>query len=333
MPYIQLTSEERYVIYHLKIYGLSLREIARRLKRSHSTISREIKRNGPLISSWVYWHQSAHQQALKRRKQARHYRRYDVTLLVDYVKQALHKQWSPDVIVAKLQKDHPEDSGMRVSIDTIYRWVYRDATLGGQLFSYLTRCHKKRRKQRPYGTGRGLIAGRISIHARPEQVATRQRFGDWEGDTVEGAKGSGNITTHVERKSRYLIAGKAINKTAVVTAKVAVTAFKRVPKALRHTLTLDNGREFARFKDIEKETGLTVYFADPYSAWQRGCNENTNGLLRRYFPKGMDFRKVTERMLAEAVKKLNHRPRKCLDYRTPHEVFQEAIRLSGAVAI
>jgi transposase, IS30 family len=331
MSYVQLTSEERYVIYHLKIYGLSLREIARRLERSHSTISRELKRNGPLVSSWVYWHQRAHQQALQRRKQARHYRRHHIAALVDYVTHGLHTQWSPDVIVAKLQRDYPDDAHMRVSIETIYRWVYRDAALGGRLFHCLTRCHKKRRKQRLTGTGRGLIPGRISIHARPELVDTRQRFGDWEGDTVEGAKGSGHITTHVERKSRYLLAGKLINKTATVTAKVATTAFKHVPKELRHTLTLDNGREFARFKDIEKETGLTVYFADPYSAWQRGCNENTNGLLRRYFPKGMDFRRVTEKLLAEAVKKLNHRPRKCLDYRTPHEVFQDAV--SGAVAM
>jgi len=331
MSYVQLTSEERYVIYHLKLYRLSLREIGRRLGRSHTTISREIKRNGPIISSWVYWHQGAHEQALKRRKQPRHYRRHAHAPLVSYVEQSLRAEWSPDVITAKLKMDYPNDIRMRVSIETVYRWVYRDASQGGQLFSCLCRCHKKRRRQHRYGTGRGLIPGRVSIHLRPDLVATRQRFGDWEGDTVEGAKGSGNITTHVERKSRYLIAGKLINKTATVTAQAATAAFRRIPKALRHTLTLDNGREFARFHDIEKDTGLTVYFADPYSAWQRGTNENTNGLLRRYFPKGMDFKDVTEKSLADAVKKLNHRPRKCLGYRTPHDVFQEARR--GAVAM
>ena len=190
----------------------------------------------------------------------------------------------------------------------------------------MCRSHKKRRRQRRYGTGRGLIPGRVSIDKRPDLVATRQRFGDWEGDTVEGAKGSGHITTHVERKSRYLIAAKLTNKAAAVTATAVTSAFRRIPKALRHTLTLDNGKEFARFRDIEKHTGLTVYFADPYSAWQRGTNENTNGLLRRYFPKGLDFRNITQETLASAVKKLNHRPRKCLDYQTPHEVFQEARR-------
>jgi len=331
MSYVQLTSEERYVIYHLKLYRLSLREIGRRLGRSHTTISRELKRNGPVFSTWKYWHQGAHQQAMQRRKLPRHYRRHGHEPLLRYVEQRLRNEWSPDVIAAKLEMEYPNDTKMRVSIETIYRWVYRDASQGGTLFNCLRRCHKKRRRQRHYGTGRGLIPGRVSIHLRPELVATRQRFGDWEGDTVEGAKGSGHITTHVERKSRYLISGKLENKTAAETTKTATKAFRRIPRKLRLTLTLDNGKEFAGYKEIEKGTGLTVYFADPYSAWQRGTNENTNGLLRRYFPKGMDFRNVTEKTLAKAVKKLNHRPRKCLDYRTPHEVFMEAKR--GAVAM
>ena len=329
MPYVQLTSEERYVIYHLKLFKLSLREIARRLGRHHSTISRELSRNGPPVPTWVYWHEGAHQQALQRRRQPRHHRRRSHTPLVHYVEQSLRAERSPDVIAARLKMDYPDDDRMRVSIETVYRWVYRDARRGGPLFSYLCRSHKKRRRQRRYGTGRGLIPGRISIDERPDLVATRQRFGDWEGDTVEGAKGSGHITTHVERKSRYLIAARLNNKTAKVTADAVTRAFKRIPKTLRHTLTLDNGKEFARFSDIEKDTGLVIYFADPYSAWQRGTNENTNGLLRRYFPKGADFSNVTEKMLASVVKKLNHRPRKCLGYRTPHEVFQEARR--GAV--
>lgn len=326
MPYVQLTLEERYVIYHLKLFKLSLREIARRLGRHHTTISREIQRNGPVFPTWVYWHEGAHQQALQRRKQPRHYRRHDHEPLVSYVEQSLRAERSPDVIAARLKMDYPENTEMRVSVETIYRWVYRDAQQGGQLFNFLCRCHKKRRRQRRYGTGRGLIPGRVGIDERPDLVATRQRFGDWEGDTVEGAKGSGHITTHVERKSRYLIAAKLANKTAAATATAVTAVFKRIPKTLRHTLTLDNGKEFARFSEIEKDTGLTIYFADPYSAWQRGANENTNGLLRRYFPKGSDFRNVTRKTLASAVKKLNHRPRKCLGYRTPHEVFQEAKR-------
>ncbi|MDP1644481.1 MAG: IS30 family transposase [Thiobacillus sp.] len=156
---------------------------------------------------------------------------------------------------------------------------------------------QKRRRQRRHGTGRGLIPGRISIDERPELVASRQRFGDWEGDTVGGEKGSGLITTHVERKSRYLIAAKLSKKTAAVIAAAVSTTFRRVPKTLRHTLTLDNGKDFAHFKQIETATGLAIYFADPYSAWQRGTNEITNGLLRRYFPKDSDFRNGTEETL------------------------------------
>lgn len=329
MSYVQLTSEERYVIYHLKLFKLSLREIARRLGRHHTTISREIQRNGPAFPTWVYWHEGAHQQALERRRLPRHYRRHAHEPLVRYVEQSLRAERSPDVIAARLKMEYPDDIEMRVSIETVYRWVYRDAHQGGQLFNFLCRSHKKRRRQRRLGTGRGLIPGRISIDERPDLVAARQRFGDWEGDTVEGAKGSGHITTHVERKSRYLIAAKLANKTAAVTATAITAAFRRIPRTLRHTLTLDNGKEFAHFSEIEKGTGLAVYFADPYSAWQRGTNENTNGLLRRYFPKGSDFRNVTQETLASAVKKLNHRPRKCLGYRTPHEVFHEAKR--GAV--
>lgn len=331
MSYTHLTLKERYVIYHLRLCRLSIREIASRLQRAHTTISREIQRNRRVLSGVAYVDEFAHQQALLRRKQARHHRRHGDKHLVAYVDKRLQSHWSPDVIVAKLAQDYPDNLQMRVSIETIYRWVYQDAANGGVLYQCLTRCHHKRRHQHRYGACRGLIPGRVSIHLRPETVNQKQRVGDWEGDSVEGAKGTGLITTHVERKSRYLIAGKLANKTAAITSKVTCDAFRRIPKALRKTLTLDNGKEFAQFKSIEKQTGLSIYFADPYSAWQRGCNENTNGLLRRYFPKGMDFRQVTEKNLAEVVKKLNHRPRKCLNYQTPHEVFFNAKR--GALAM
>lgn len=331
MSYTHLTLKERYVIYHLQLCRLSIREIARRLQRAHTTISREIQRNRRLVSSVAYVDEFAHQQALLRRKQARHHRRQADKHLVDHVRQRLQAHWSPDVIVAKLTQDYPNNHRMRVSIETIYRWVYQEAAQGGGLYQCLPRCHHKRRRQHRYGACRGLIPGCTSIHLRPDAVLQKQHYGDWEGDTVEGAKGTGLITTHVERKSRYLIAGKLMNKTAAITSAVTCAAFKRIPKALRQTLTLDNGKEFAQFKQIEKQTGLSIYFADPYSAWQRGCNENTNGLLRRYFPKGMDFRQVTEKSLAQVVKKLNHRPRKCLNYQTPHEIFFNAKRGAHAM--
>jgi IS30 family transposase len=164
------------------------------------------------------------------------------------------------------------------------------------------------------------------IDQRPSIVDMRERFGDWEGDTLEGKQGSGGLATHVERKCRYLIAGKLPDKKAATMTQQSITSFRKTPRILRQTLTVDNGKEFSNFKELEKRTGLKVYFADPYAAWQRGTNENTNGLLRQYFPKGTDFRTISDKDVAIVVKKLNNRPRKCLNYQTPHEVFSQALR-------
>jgi IS30 family transposase len=331
MPYTHLTQEERYVISHLTCAGFSLREIARRINRHHATISRELKRNRPEYDCTVYWYDWSHPKALKRRHKARHHRRRSSQRLVNYVERKLKADWSPEIIAEKLRIDYPDDEKMRVSHETIYRWIYLEARGGGTLYHHLRRRRKKRRRQKRYGSGRRFIPGRVSISERPTIVETRQRFGDWEGDTIEGKKSTGYVATHVERKSRYLIAAKLNNKTAESLTIQSTKAFRRIPKKMRQTLTVDNGKEFSRFKELEDKTGLTVYFADPYSAWQRGTNENTNGLLRQYFQKGSDFRKISEEDLAFAVKKLNHRPRKCLDYRCPHEEFWQIS--SGALAI
>ncbi|MDD3847450.1 MAG: IS30 family transposase [Syntrophorhabdaceae bacterium] len=148
---------------------------------------------------------------------------------------------------------------------------------------------------------------------------------------MEGGKGSGGLATHVERRCRYLIAARLNDKKAATMTQQSIRSFRKVPRAFRHTLTVDNGKEFSRFKELEAKTGLTVYFADPYSAWQRGTNENTNGLLRQYFPKGTDFRSISDKEIAMAVKKINNRPRKCLNYQTPHEVYFHALRAGGAL--
>jgi IS30 family transposase len=189
--------------------------------------------------------------------------------------------------------------------------------------------HKRRRKQRRYGSLRGLIPGRISIRQRPAVVEQRRRFGDWEGDTVYGRSTSHCLLTSVERKSRYLIASKISDRRAATVAQCHIDQFSALPTSWRQTLTLDNGKEFCGFTELERQTCISVFFADPYCAWQRGCNENSNGLLRRYFPKGTDFSQVSDEHLASVVDILNNRPRKCLDYRTPHEVVQRAF--SGAL--
>lgn len=329
MSYAQLTREERYVIAHLKVFKLSLREIARRLGRHHSTISREIKRNGPAFAHWVYWYDVAHPRALERKTRARHQRRRANRALYDYVTQRLRAGWSPECIAGRLVRDFPAQHAMRVSTEAIYRWIFRDAQAGGQFYRCLCFAHKHRRKQRRYGSLRGSIVGRVSIAERPAVVDKRRRFGDWEGDTVYGRRTRMCLLTQVERKSRYLIASRVSDRRAQSVATCKIAQFSALPKHWRRTLTLDNGKEFAAFRQVEQATGLRVFFADPYSAWQRGANENTNGLLRRYYPKGTDFSQITDADLAFVVHALNNRPRKRLGYRTPFEVVQTA--LSGAL--
>jgi transposase, IS30 family len=331
MSYQHLNEKERYVISHLRVARFTIREIARRLGRTHSTISRELKRAKERYPYAVYWYDWTQPLALERRRQPRHFRRQAEKKLVRYVENKLKLEWPPEAISQRLHLDYPDDDHMRISHETIYRWIYLDSSVGGTLYQQLRRKHKKRRKQPRYGTGRRFKADRVSIDQRPEVVATRHRFGDWEGDTVQGKPGTGCVATLVERKSRYLVATKLEDKKAATLTRNCVKALGPIPRKMRQTLTLDNGSEFANFKELEKKVRLNIYFADPYAAWQRGTNENTNGLLRQYLPKGTNFRNIDEDNIAEAVRRLNHRPRKCLGYRTPHEVFWAVSR--GALAI
>jgi len=305
-------------------WGLSYREIGRRLKRHHTTISREIQRNGRLFA--CYWDVPAQQWAEERKHKARHYRKRSTKRLYIYVIHRLNKDWSPEQIAGRLELDYPDDESMRVSPEGIYNWIYQDAKEGGHLYRHLRRCHKKRKKQRKYGSLRGLIPDRVGVAERPAIADERGRIGDWEGDTLEGKKGSAHIATHVDRKSRYLLARKLENQKASTMADKTISLFKKIPKIFRKTLTLDNGKEFAEFKRVETGTGLTVYFSDAYSPWQRPTNENTNGLVRQYLPKGSDLSIISDEQLALVVKRLNNRPRKCLNYRTPHEVFFGSLR-------
>lgn len=327
MPYNHVTENERYVISHLVLAGFSLREIGRRIGRHHTSISRELARNRPpYADDAVYWYYVSHPVAEERRHKARHCRRRRNDTLCAYVMEKLRLHWSPETIAGRLRMDYPNDAQMRISHETIYRWIYLDSRNRGDLYRHLRRRHKYRRRQTRYGSGRRFIPGRVSIDLRPDVVDTRERIGDWEGDTLEGGKGSGGLATHVERRCRYLIAAKLTDKKAVTMTQQSINAFLTIPLRFRQTLTVDNGKEFSHFKEIEAETGLTVYFADPYAAWQRGTNENTNGLLRQYFPKGTDFRGISEKEIARVVETLNNRPRKCLNYQTPHEVLCQALR-------
>jgi len=327
MSYTHLNARERYVIHHLTIWGLSDREIGRRLCRHHTTIGREQKRNGSLLGPYLY--ELADELAHERRHIARHTKRRSHRGLVDQVLSWLKKDWSPEIITACLIQQYPNDQQMRVSAETIYQWIYKDASEGGSLYQHLWRRHKRRKRQRG-GLKRYLIPNRTGIEKRPAGATNRTRYGHWEGDTVEGKKGGGGLATHVERKSRFLVAGVLKDKCAETFTTVTVQCMDWIPKSLRRSNTLDNGSENARHESITNELNMPIYFAEPYSPWQRGTNEQTNGLIRRYFPKGTDFRTVTEEEVEDVVEKINKRPRKCLGYRAPYDVFADALR--GALA-
>lgn len=323
MPDGHLTTDERYTITHLYMAGHTPAEIGRRLGRDRGTIGREIDRNPDPMGGYHY--ASAQQQADARRSAASKRYKLDTpgSIAGKAVRSGLKQRWSPEQIVGRLKSDHPDDDAAWISHEAIYQWVYREAQAGHAFYQRLRRPRKGRRYRIPGDrkAKRGVMPGRVGIEERPDVVDERGRFGDWESDTVEGAKGRGLVVTHVERKSRYTLLGKLADKKAVTLSRATRVMMKGLPKKLRRTMTPDNGKEFADFKTIERELGLTVYFANPHSPWERGLNENTNGLLRDWLPKGSDFKKVTNAKLAQIQKMLNNRPRKCLNYRTPLEVL------------
>ena len=324
MPRHQLTTDDRYLITHLHQAGFTKAEIARRIGCHRATIGRELARNRDAFGGYHY--ESA-QRLARERRTATNRRRDKLrpgSALGKYVRDKLRQRWSPEQIVGRLRRDHPSDPAMCVTHETIYRWVYAQHLSGEHWHEQLRRRHKRRRSRivgQRMGSGRGQIPGRVGIEQRPAVVERRGRFGDWEADTVEGAKGTGLIATHVERKSRYTKLGKLADKRADTVVASTCAIFRGLPRSLRRTSTFDNGKEFAGFNRIEDALGMTIYFANPHAPWERGANENTNGLLRDFFPKGSDFRKITPARLARVEKMLNNRPRKCLNYRTPAEVL------------
>lgn len=324
MPYTHLTEHERYQIDHLDAAGLSLREIGGHLGRPAGTISREMRRNKPALQPRYRSYQA---QALSQERQSRPRRalRMAHAPLREAVMIGLCSGHSPQQIAGRLQLDHPDAPQMRISHEAVYQWVYRQG--GTSWHEQLRSKRKRRRPRKPRGRAsqQGRIINRVGIEHRPQEAAARTTLGHWESDTLCGAPGTGGLAVHVERVSRALVAVKVEDKTADLLASRTVSAFGAagVPAVGLLTLTADNGKEFASFARIESRLGLKVYFADPHSPWQRGTNENTNGLIREYFPKGMDFRKVKRSEVARMTERMNNRPRKCLGYRTPNEVFLE----------
>lgn len=322
MLYQHINAKERHSLMYLLQMNLSHREIGRRLNRSHTSISREIKRNGRQ-HNWCYVDDVAHNKARQRCGVARHKKKRNHHSLYALVLEKLQRGWSPDAISGWL-RIHSTKPSKWVNRETIYRWIYTDAAEGGKLYQQLPTQRPKRKKQRKSRLKVSLIPNRVGIENRPTAIDTRCRFGHWEGDTVEGKKSGGGMATHIERKSRYLLAGKIVGKTSEEFSRVTQTLFATIPIAMRKTLTLDNGTENVLHSKITKACALAIFFAHAYSPWERGANEHANGLLRRRFPKGIDFRKVTDEDVQAEVKRINKTPRKSLNYRTPEEVFLKA---------
>jgi IS30 family transposase len=320
MGYRHLNIDERESILKMLSEQKNMTDIAELLGRNKGTLSRELSRN--LSSTGEYKPHLAQRYYSKRRDGSKQpYRIEQNGRLRQYIRNKLKRYWSPEQIAARLEIDHPDTPQMGVSPLVIYNWVQRDKESGGSYYTYLRQGHRKRRKKHGSLRNQGQIPDRRPISERPKAVDSRQDIGHWEGDTVVGKSHGSFVATHVERKSRYLLVGKTYDKTAESINVTTKQLFRKIPRSIRKTMTFDNGKEFAGFKALEKSVGFCCYFADPYSSWQRGTNENTNGLLRQFFPKGTNFNEISKAEIDKAASLLNNRPRKCLNYRTPHEVL------------
>lgn len=319
MSYNHLTYFDRFEI------ELSLRrnvprpEIAQSLGRDACTVYREIARNRG--ANGQYRALEAQVAALHRRRASKRQPSLAHGPLRRYVESKLREDWSPEQIAGRLPLDFADDDTMRVSHETIYLYVYADKRRGGDLYTHLRHGHKKRRKRGGAKSRRGLIPGRVSIDQRPKVVELQGRHGDWEADTLFGRQRQRPIATFTERATLYTAADLMADKRADSLNRAAIGALAAIPDAPIHTITVDNGKEFAGFKDLEKALDVDIYFARPYTATDRAINENLNGLIRQYLPKKSDFAKLTRRQLQTVIRKLNNRPRKKLGYRTPNEAL------------
>ncbi len=310
MTYKHLSQNERYQIFCLMKEGLNCTEIAKNLGRSTSTISREIVRNK---GGRGYRPKQADRLAQERSVGSRNARRIEP----DVLKAAFDRiaeQLSPEQVAAELPISH----------ETLYQHIYADKAAGGALWRNL-RCQKKRKKR--YASGverRGQIVGRRPIHERPANVELRRTVGHWEGDTVIGAGHKQAIVTLVERKSGYAVLMKVNHKTSELVSSAVIKKLEPIRDRVK-TITFDNGKEFAEHARIDEALGSKTYFADPFSSWQRGSNENFNGLLRQYIPKKRPLSTVTDEELKMIERRLNNRPRKRLGFKTPNQVFHESL--------
>jgi IS30 family transposase len=323
MNYRQLTPEERYMLAALRRQGLNQSEIARSLGRHRSTVCREVRRNSTRADG-RYRAATAQERTNGRRSRSRRNRHFTAEDF-DLIDGLLCRQWSPEQVAGWLRRE----GRLSISHETIYRHVWRDKQAGGTLHTHLRGARKRRRKRYGAYDSRGRLAGKRLISERPEEVESREVVGHWEADTVVGAGSRDCVLTLVERKTGLILIGKLPDRTKESFSRRAVHLIRSHAGRVE-TVTADNGTEMHGYERIERLTGAVFYFARPYHSWERGSNENANGLLRQYLPKGMSMAGLTQHECNAIARKLNTRPRKRLGFRTPLECFNES---SASVAL
>jgi IS30 family transposase len=329
MKYKHLSIEEREKIQELLWQKTSIRDIAKVIGRSPSSIGREINRNKPLLRC-MYTPRLAHEKALEKRKSRGRKLRLKSFFIRRYVIDHLKIGYSPEQIAGRL---HLKYKKYKISHEAIYQYIYNQTNNYGYLKTgyhdlriYLKRRHKRRQKKGMRKYQRVFKHKGISIEERPKEVEKRKILGHWEGDSMVSMKSTVGLNTLVERKSGLVLISKIKNKTKEETSNVVITRLKDIPCK---TLTLDNGTENFGYEKIQQELQISCYFAHPYCSGERGTNENTNGLIRYYFPKGTDFATIEEEAIQDVERALNNRPRKRLGWKTPLEVFNESVALIG----
>ena len=322
MSYKHITPDQRNELSALKRTKIKQKEIAQILGKDRTTIYRESIRN--INRNGKYDAKTAKQKTKERRiKSNQRFRKIENNKwLREYIIKKLKKYWSPEQIAGRIKKKWPKDKYKQIGKDCIYDFIYNERK---DLVKYL-RCQKGKYRRR-YGTRirekQREEAKKKRIDIRPKIVEKRGRIGDWEGDTIVGGEKTIHILTHLERKSGILFADKLERATAKLTEEKTIERFKKIPRKKKHTLTYDNGATFTSHKETERKTKIDIYFAHPYHSWERGCNENANGLLRQFFPKKSSFANVNQKDIDKAYRLINNRPRKRLNYLTPREVFYE----------
>jgi IS30 family transposase len=315
--YKQLTSADRYILSHLRKQGLKQSEIARQMGRHRSTISREVNRNRCWTTNGAYRPSKAVYRTKARRSNSRrnkHYSEDDFKVVRYYLK----KKLSPEQIVGTIRRF--KLMVRPLSHETIYQYIWQDKANGGVLWTHLRQSNKRRRKRYNAYDSRGRLANKKMIFERPDIIETRKTLGHWEIDTVMGKGSKDCIITLVERKSGYVLIGKLPNRKTVSLNKRCIKMIRKANMPFL-SITSDNGTEFHQYKVIEKAVNTCFYFARPYHSWERGTNENTNGLIRQYLRKGTSMAKLTQQKCEAIAKKLNERPRKRHQFKTPEEVL------------